>query len=69
MPRVTEANQKRPQMETMQIPRERKISCPVLGIMSIQEKYNAINRVAERRKTLFHQKKSSPNQNMKYLPR
>ena len=36
--RVTEANLKQPQMETMQNPREGKISCPVLGKMSIQKK-------------------------------
>ena len=35
---VTETNLKRPQTKTMQSPREGKISCPVLGKMSIQEK-------------------------------
>ena len=34
-------------METMQCPREGKISHSVLEKMSIQEKNNAINRVAE----------------------
>ena len=47
IPRVTETNLKRPQMETMQNSRERKISRPVPGKLSIQEKNNAINRVAE----------------------
>ena len=41
-------------METMQNAREQKLSHPVLGKMSIQEKYNAISRVAERTKALFH---------------
>ena len=47
MLRVTETNLKRPQMEAMQNPREGKISCLVLGKMSIQEKNNAIKWVAE----------------------
>ena len=47
IPRVTETNLKLPQMETMQNPREEKISRSVLGKMSIQEKNNAINRVVE----------------------
>ena len=47
MPRVTETNLKRPQMEAMQNPREGKISCLVLGKMSIEEKNNAIKWVAE----------------------
>ena len=47
IPPVTGTNLKRPQMETTQNPREGKISCPVLGKMSIQEENNAINRVAE----------------------
>ena len=34
-------------METVQNPREGKIACPVLGKMSIQEKNNTINWVAE----------------------
>ena len=33
IPPVTGTNLKRPQMETMQNPREGKISCPVLGKM------------------------------------
>ena len=43
IPPVTETKLKRPQMETMQSPREGKISRPVLGKMSIQEKNNAIS--------------------------
>ena len=37
----------RPQMETMQNPREGKISSPILKKMSIQEKNNTINQVTE----------------------
>ena len=44
---VTKKNLKQPEMETMQNPREEKISHPVLRKMSIQENYNAINLVAE----------------------
>ena len=66
--------------EAMQNPREGKISCPVLGKMSVQEKNNAINQVAEsikkycckistQKKALFHQKYQSPNQKMKYSAR
>ena len=40
---VTKKNLKQPEMETMQNPREEKISHPVLRKMSIQENYNAIN--------------------------
>ena len=47
IPRVTETSLKQSQMETMKSPREGKISLPVLGKMSIKEKNNAINRVAE----------------------
>ena len=47
IPRVTETNLKRTQVETTQNPREGKISRPVFRKMSIQEKNNAINRVAE----------------------
>ena len=53
-------------MEIMQNPREGKISCPVLGKMTIQGKNDAINWVAERTKALFHQKQPSPNQKMEY---
>ena len=45
--RVTETKLKRPQMETMRNPREGKISRPVFGKMSVQEKNNTINQVAE----------------------
>ena len=38
IPRVTEISLKQSQMETMQSPREGKISLPVLGKMSIKEK-------------------------------
>ena len=44
---MTETSLKQSPMETMQSPREGKISLPVLGKMSIKEKNNAINRVAE----------------------
>ena len=44
---VTKTNLKQPQMETLQNPTEDKISCPVLRKISIQEKYNAKNLVAE----------------------
>ena len=47
IPRVTETNLKRPQMETTQNPREGKISRLVLGKLSIQEKNNAVDQVAE----------------------
>ena len=47
IPRVTETSLKQSQMETMKSPREGKISLPVLGKMSIKEKNNTINRVAE----------------------
>ena len=39
-------------METMQSPREGKISPSVFGKISIQEKNNAINRVAESMETI-----------------
>ena len=66
-------------METVQNPREGKIACPVLGKMSIQEKNNTINWVAESiesiadkistgNKSPIHQKQLSPNQ-VKYLAR
>ena len=56
-------------METVQFPRKGKKSLPVLGKMSVQEKNNTINRVAERTKALVHQKQPSPNQKMIYLVR
>ena len=46
-PHVTETNLTWSQMETMQSPREGKISLPILGKMSVQEKNIARNRVAE----------------------
>ena len=69
IPQVTETNFKQTPMATMQNPCEGQISCQVLQKMSIQEKNNAINQVAERTKNLFHQKQPSPNQKMKYLAR
>ena len=80
IPRVTETSLKQFQMETMKSPRVGKISLPVLGKMSIKEKNNAINRVAEsmesivdkiatQNKSLFHEKHPGPKQKMKYSTR
>ena len=80
IPRVTETSLKKSQMETMKSPREGKISLPVLGKMSIKEKNNAINRVAEsmesivdkiatQNKSPFPRETSRSKQKMKYSTR